>query len=238
MKYLNIEKLRNLDRKEFLAIKPYPYYNSEGVLTTSGFQELLDNMPPLDMFEQKFGYERRAGQAPHDRYSLEYERGMPVPGPWQEFIGELCSDDYRKEIARLLGANRIEFRFHWHYTPSGRDVSPHCDARREHGSHLFYFNSEEDWDPAWGGATLVLDDGGRLSYDSAPDYDEFDAIYECESIGNYSSLMLRTDHAWHAVRAIQCPEGRLRRIFIVVVNPDNLFWKLRDRLIGKKIQRF
>lgn len=238
MKYLAIDKLRELSREDFLAIEPYPYYNTRGVLTDAGFQELLQNMPALDMFEQKFGYERRAGQAPHDRYSLEYTPGMDVPGPWKAFIDELCSDAYRHEIARLLGAGKVEFRFHWHYTPTGCDVSPHCDARREHGSHLFYFNSEDDWDPAWGGSTLVLDDGGRLSYDSAPALEEFDAVHECDSIGNYSSLMLRTDHAWHAVRAIQCPEGRLRRVFIVVVNPDKLFWKIRDRLIGKRIQRF
>ncbi len=238
MKYLDIEKLRGLGREEFLAVKPYPYYNAHGVLTEQGFADLLENMPPLDLFEQKFGYERRAGQAPHDRYSLEYTPDTPVPQPWKEFIGELCSDAYRREIERLLGAKKAEFRFHWHYTPSGCDVSPHCDARREHGSHLFYFNSEEEWDPAWGGSTLVLDDGGRLSYDSAPALEEFDAIYECESIGNYSSLMLRTDHAWHAVRPVSCPEGHLRRLFIVVVNPDNLFWKVRDRLIGKTIQRF
>jgi hypothetical protein len=238
MKYLNIEKLRNLSREDFMAVKPYPYYNSEGVLTESGFQDLLASMPPLDMFEQKFGYERRAGQAPHDRYSLEYTPDMPVPQPWQEFIGELCSDAYRGEIERLLGAKKAEFRFHWHYTPSGADVSPHCDARREHGSHLFYFNSQQEWDPAWGGATLALDDGGRLDYDSAPDYDEFDEVIEFESIGNYSALMKRTDHAWHAVRPINCPEGHLRRVFIIVVNPNNLFWKLRDRVIGKTIQRF
>ncbi len=238
MKYLNIDKLRKLDRGDFLAIRPYPYYNTEGVLTESGFRELVDNMPPLEMFEHKFGYERRAGQAPHDRYSLEYAPGMSVPRPWQDFIAELCSDDYRHEIERLLGAKKAEFRFHWHYTPAGCDVSPHCDSRREHGSHLFYFNSKEEWDPAWGGSTLVLDDGGRLSYDSAPDYDQFDAVHECQSIGNFSSLMLRTDHAWHAVRPITCPEGHMRRIFIVVVNPDNLFWKIRDRVIGKTIQRF
>jgi hypothetical protein len=237
MKYLDIEQLRRLDRADFLKIKPYPYYNHEGVLTEAGFQELLANMPPLEMFKHNFGYERRAGQAPHDRYSLEYEPGMAVPQPWQAFIGELRSDAYRNEIARLLGAKKIEFRFHWHYTPSGCDVSPHCDSSREHGSHLFYFNSKDDWDPAWGGATLVLDDGGRLDYDSAPGFEEFDAAIECQSIGNYSSLMLRTDHAWHAVRAINCPEGRLRRIFIVVVNPVSLFWKVRDRVIGKNIQR-
>jgi hypothetical protein len=238
MKYLDIDKLRGLSREAFLAVKPYPYHNSRGVLTEAGYRALVDNMPPLELFEHKFGYERRAGQAPHDRYSLEYAPGVAVPRPWQEFIGELCSDGYRREIERLLGARRAEFRFHWHYTPAGCDVSPHCDARREHGSHLFYFNSEEEWDPAWGGATLVLDDGGRLHYDSAPALEEFDAVYECQSIGNYSSLMLRTDHAWHAVRPVSCPQDRLRRLFIVVVNPDNLFWKVRDRLIGKSIQRF
>ena len=190
MKYLDIEKLRSVTREEFLAIEPYPYLN-EPVLTAEGFDELLANMPPLSLFEQKFGYERRAGQAPHDRYSLEYTPGMPVPAPWQAFIAELCSDAYRGEIARLLGARKIEFRFHWHYTPSGADVSPHCDARREHGSHLFYFNGADDWNPAWGGATLVLDDGGRLDFNSAPDYADFDNIIECESIGNSSALMLR-----------------------------------------------
>jgi len=238
VKYLNIDKLRGLSREEFLRIRPYPYYNTEGVLTEEGFRELVDNMPPLELFEQKFGYERRAGQAPHDRYSLEYTPDTPVPAPWRAFIDELCSDDYRHEIERLLGAKKAEFRFHWHYTPTGCDVSPHCDARREHGSHLFYFNAEDEWDPAWGGSTLVLDDGGRLDYNSAPDYDQFDAVLECDSIGNYSSLMLRTDHAWHAVRPITCPEDHMRRIFIVVVNPDNLFWKVRDRLVGKQIQRF
>jgi hypothetical protein len=40
------------------------------------------------------------------------------------------------------------------------------------------------------------------------------------------------------VRAIDCPEGHMRKVFIVVINPDTLFWKVRDKLIGKSIQRF
>ncbi len=238
MRYLDIEKLRNLSTQSFVATQPFPYFNGEGVLTESGFQELLANMPSLDMFDKKFGNERRAGQAPHDRFSLEYAPDMPVPKPWKEFIDELCSDAYHNEIARLLGARKIEFRFHWHYTPSGADVSPHCDSVREHGSHLFYFNSEDDWDPAWGGATLILDDGGRLDYNSAPPLDAFDNVTECKSVGNYSALIKRTDHAWHAVNPIESPEDRLRRVFIIVVNPDNFFWKVRDKVIGKRIQRF
>ena len=51
MNYLDIDKLRNLSLEDFLAVKPYPYFNSAGVLKESGFQELLANMPPLDMFD-------------------------------------------------------------------------------------------------------------------------------------------------------------------------------------------
>ncbi len=83
MKYLDIEKLRALGTEEFLAVKPYPYYN-EPLLTEQGFNDLLENMPPLEMFDAIMGKERRAGQAPHDRYSLEYTPDMPVPVPGWE----------------------------------------------------------------------------------------------------------------------------------------------------------
>jgi hypothetical protein len=238
VKYLNFDMLESVDTGQFNSAHPYPSWLPRGLLTDDGFQALLENMPALELFDGVFGKERRAGQTPHDRYSLEYRPGTPVPAPWKEFIDELCSDRYRLEVARIFGARKIEFRFHWHYTPSGASVSPHCDASREHGSHLFYFNSEDDWDPAWGGQTLLLDDGGRLSYDSAPALEEFDDIVTVDAVGNCSALLKRCDHGWHAVRAIDCPEDRLRRVFIVVVNPDSLFWKVRDRIVGKDIQRF
>jgi hypothetical protein len=235
--YLNFEKLEAIDPAAFLSTRPFPHANPQGLLTDEGFDRLLRNMPDISMFEKIFGYRRLGGQEPHNRYALEYEPGMPVPAPWQEFIAELRGDRYRNAMTRLLDAKKIEFRFHWHYTPNGCSVSPHCDSKREHGSHLFYFNSEEDWDPAWGGETLVLDDGGRLDFESAPGLEEFVGETACKSIGNYSMFFQRTDHAWHAVREIKCPEDRMRRIFIIVVNPDSLFWKMRDRVIGKQVQR-
>jgi len=238
MEYLNFKNLEAITRAEFEATKPYPFANLGGLLTEQGYQALLHNMPGMELFDQKFGKQRRAGQAPHDRYSLEYKPGMAVPKPWQEFIGELCSDRYRDKLANLLGAGKIEFRFHWHYTPSACSVSPHTDSTREHGSHLFYFNDEDDWDPNWGGQTLALDDGGKLDSNSAPDFDRFQGEIEFQSIGNFSAIMKRTDHAWHAVRAINCPEDKLRKVFIVVINPNSLFWKIRDRLIGKKKEAF
>jgi hypothetical protein len=39
------------------------------------------------------------------------------------------------------------------------------------------------------------------------------------------------------VRAITCPEGHMRKVFIIVVNPSSLFWRVRDKLKGKEIQR-
>ena len=238
MRYIDFDRLEQISRESFEATRPYPYVNESGLLTDEGFQALLGNMPDLSLFEQNVGKKRRAGQAPHDRYSLEYTPNAPVPQPWQEFIHELCSDRYRKNISRLFGAAKVEFRFHWHYTATGCWVSPHTDSPREHGSHLFYFNAEDEWDPSWGGETLVLDDGGRLDYNTAPALEEFDGETACESIGNFSAILKRTDHAWHAVRPIQCPEDKLRKLFVVVVNPDSFLWKVRDRVIGKQKQAF
>ena len=155
MQYLNFEKLEAIDPQEFRSTSPYPWINPQGLITDEGFELLLQNMPELHLFEKKFGYERIAGQKPHDRYSLEFAPDTPVPEPWREFIDELCGDRYRKHLARLFGARKINLRFHWHYTPDGCSVSPHTDSVREHGSQIFYFNSADDWEPSWGGDTPV-----------------------------------------------------------------------------------
>ena len=40
------------------------------------------------------------------------------------------------------------------------------------------------------------------------------------------------------MRSLTCPEGRFRKVFIVIVNPSTLFWKVRDRVLGKVKQSF
>jgi hypothetical protein len=104
-------------------------------------------------------------------------------------------------------------------------VSPHCDARHKIGSHIFYFNTEEDWDPSWGGETLILDDGGRFDRRSAPRFDEFDRVITAPALGNCSLLFARRANSWHGVREIRCPEGAYRKVFIVVLNA----WTTRFR---------
>jgi len=238
MQYLDFDKLEAIDPAEFHQASPYPWINPQGLLTDEGYTQLLDNMPDVSLFEKKFGYERIAGQKPHDRYSLEYAPDTPVPAPWKEFIAELCSDRYRNKLAQLFGARNINLRFHWHYTPNGCSVSPHTDSVREHGSQIFYFNSEDDWDTAWGGDTLVLDDGGKMEFESAPTLGDFKREIAADSLGNHSLIFERTRHSWHAVREIRCPEDRLRRVFIVVTNPENLYRTLRDKVTRKNVHRF
>jgi hypothetical protein len=238
MRYLDFDRFKAIDAAEFRATRPFPWINPRGLLTDAGYQRLLDNMPDISLFEKKFGYGRVAGQKPHDRYSLEYTTDTPAPEPWRGFIAELCSDDYRHTLARLFGARKINLRFHWHYTPNGCSVSPHTDSVREHGSQLFYFNQQGEWDPAWGGDTLVLDDGGRLEFASAPSLEDFDNEIAARSVGNYSLIFQRIRHSWHAVREIRSPKDRLRRVFIVVANPENLYRTIRDRVMRKKVQRF
>lgn len=230
MRYLDESALRTLDPQAFRARRPYPWRAFAGPLSDDAFRRLHAELPPVSMFKPVFGKTRRYGQQSHDRYVLEYEPGLALPPSWQEFVAELQGPDYRKWLAQAVGSNAFELRFHWHYTPAGASVSPHCDAKDKLGSHIFYFNTEADWDPSWGGDTVVLDDGGRFSYDSAPAFEDFDSADVADSLGNRSLLFVRSGNSWHGVREIRCPEGALRKVFIVVIERAKLAARLRRLL--------
>ena len=145
MKYLDEQQLDDFDHKAFRALTPYPWCNPTGILTAHGFDLLTSNMPEEEQFRGFFGKQRKHGQRSHDRYILDYEEGMAAPQPWLEFIDELKSPDYRKFVANLLGVRAVRFRFHWHYTPTACEVSPHCDSGGKLGNQIFYMNTNEDW---------------------------------------------------------------------------------------------
>lgn len=211
----------------FRDAEPYPWLNPEGVLTEPAFSVLAANLPPLELMKPSFGRKRAHGQTPHDRYSLEYRPDLPVHPSWHQLVAELQGATYRAWMARLFDTNRFRLTFHWHYAPTGCSVSPHCDAKRKLGSHIFYFNTPDDWDPAWGGETLILDDGGRFSRHSAPDFDAFERSWTANAMGNRSLLFQRRGNSWHGVRPLACPEDQMRKVFIVVVNADTLGGRLR-----------
>lgn len=240
MQYIDFDRLDDIKTSTFQQAYPYPWINPYGVLTDEAYQRLYETMPTLDQMVPSFGKKRSHGQRPHDRYALEYNENVDLHPAWQEFIAELQSDRYHAFIRRMFGRGRFNLHFHWHYAPPGSSVSPHCDAKRKLGSHIFYFSPEGEWKPEWGGETVVLDDHGRFTTRSAPEFEDFDQQFAGQSIGNYSLLFQRQERSWHGVKEIACPEGMYRKVFIVVIN-DKLragLRRMKARLAGEMRRDF
>ena len=227
MHYVDFERLEKIDEHDYQSRHPFPWINPDRILTDAGFAALVETLPDVDQFDASFGVERKNAQQAHDRFVLEYTEDLDLAKPWRDCIAELRSERYKANLCRLLGERSVVLNFHWHYTPGGCSVSPHADSIRKAGSHIFYFNTPEDWDASWGGHTVLLDDGGTIPYRSSPSFDDFRSEIASEAIGNRSLLFSRTDRAWHGVRPVCCPEGHLRKVFIVVINRDR--WRDRAR---------
>ncbi len=239
MNYLDTAQLERIGAHplEFLNRQPFPWLTMEGVLREDGFRRLCAELPRHELFAPEFGRARGYGQQSHDRYALQYRPRLDVElaPSWRAFIAELQGDAYQKFLRRMYGLSpgeRVVMSMHWHHAPNRGSVSPHTDARRKVGSHIFYFNSEDDWDAAWGGQTLVLDDAGKLTPHDSPAFGALPQVAASEILGNRSFMFKRTDHSWHAVNPISCPPDRLRKVFIVVLNRVNyqVLWR---RLRGK-----
>lgn len=238
MQYLDFEQLETIDERSYQAQEPFPWANPEGLLTAEGYARLRANLPDINLFESSFGVARRHAQTAHDRYILEYDANLPVDPAWHAYVGELRSKRYKRIICRLLGERSVALNFHWHYTPRGCAVSPHADSVRKAGSHIFYFNTAADWDPNWGGHTVLLDDAGQLSARSSPSFEDFGREIACEALGNRSLLFTRGAHAWHGVRPIDCPEGKFRKVFIVVINKNRLADRSRRLMQRRRLSYY
>jgi hypothetical protein len=228
--FLNDDVLRSFSVDDFLRRRPFPWWSLDDVLRPEAFDRLCADFPPLELFEWHEGRDRNYGQRPHDRYYLAYKSerypsyaGLPkaaFPTAWQEFLTELeTSPAYERFIAACLGRSDLMVRYTFHLGVHGSEVSPHVDKGRKVGTHIYYFNTASDWDPAWGGETVVLE--GRRTDRFDPDFDDFAAGTAVENVGNRSFLFKNDDEAWHGVRPLTCPEGSYRRLFNVIFErPD------------------
>jgi hypothetical protein len=230
VEYLNLKRLNKIPAESFQSRDPYPWANIEQSLTREGYERLRACMPTVERFNKHEGVKRAYGQAPHDRFLLHYRPGMEIAGPWQEFLAELQGPVYQDFLRRMLGNHTFIPTFEWYYAWQGCAVSPHCDAARKLATHIFYFNTEADWDSSWGGEILILDSERRFPVHSGPGFDDLKVAASIEPRGNVSLLFQRTHHSWHGVRPLRCPQGRLRRLFLVTVNiPSFQVWWRRVR---------
>lgn len=230
MQYLNSEVLASLSGDAFRQRQPYPWTSIPGTLTEAGFERLRETLPDVSGFRRMEGVKRSFGQGSHDRYILHYNPKIEIAPPWKEFIAELHSETYQSFVRRMFGlgpGNTYIPTLEWYYAWQGCSVSPHCDARRKLGTHIFYFNTEADWEADWGGHILILDDERRFKPHSGPAFDDFKTAAALDARGNESLLFERTDHSWHAVRSLGCPPSHLRKLFIITINVPNfqVWWR-------------
>ena len=235
--FFDFDRFEELSEADFYDRAPFPFFDPTELVSPEGWELLRSELPPVELFEQKFGKRRHSGQIPHDRFSLEYTDSVSLSPAWQEFIHELRSPRYRAIASRLMGVESLSLRFHWHYTPTGLGMSPHIDQHRELGSHIFYFNSRE-WNRGWGGETVLLGSERYFARKAAPRVGDFEKRVDVDCIGNRSLVFKGRKSAWHAVRPIECPPDEMRRVFIVVYNTKEVYWRVRDWLIRKKAQQF
>lgn len=229
MSVLDSERLVEIENHapSFLTTRPYPWLSVQGLIRDDAFKRLAAELPEFGLFDSEFGRERGYGQQSHDRYALQYraELDANLPPIWREFLAELNGPVYANFLRRVYGlgaSERFVLSMHWHFTPRGASVSPHTDVARKIGSHIFYLNTEEDWNPDWGGQTLVLDDENKLNTNSAPAFGALPVAGSSTILGNQSFIFKRTEHSWHAVNPIDCPPDKMRKVFIVVANRVNL----------------
>ena len=176
MEYLEHDCIEGICVETFQRQRPYPWVNIQGLLTHGGYEQLRTTFPDISMSDRSVGVKRSHGQGYHDRNILHYQPHLPLAQPWKDFIAELHGKTYQSFLRRMLGLGadkpRIILTLEWYYAWQGCGVSPHCDARRKLATHIFYFNTEADWEANWGGHILVMDDDGRLKTHSAPIFDD------------------------------------------------------------------
>jgi hypothetical protein len=234
MQYLNRDYLDQVSAEAFQKQQPYPWVNLYNTLTPEGFEQLRATLPDIAQFRRMVGVKRGYGQAPHDRSILHYLPGLAVSQPWKDFVAELNGPYYLAFLHRMLGVpagKQLILSMEWYYAWKGCGVSPHCDAHRKLATHIFYFNTEEDWKADWGGRILILDDERRFKAHSGPKLDQFKVAQALDARGNASLLFQRTEHSWHAVRPLESPKPEiLRRLFIITTNiPTFQVWWRRVR---------
>lgn len=219
-----------IDPQEFGSNSPSPWGAFDGLLTKESFKELNDTYPSLDLFEKHSGMTRHHGQRPHDRWYLALEHSIydnKEPGQpgcvaledlhpaWQRFITDLReSESYQQMIRETLGEDTHELRFAWHVAGNGCDVSPHVDDPLKAGTHIFYFNTSDNWKEEWGGQTLFLENPAVDELN--PEIADFEKSYAAPIVDNKSMLFRNTPQAWHGVATIDCDEGHHRRLFNVI----------------------
>lgn len=229
MRYLNKDVMDALSPETFSKQYPYPWAGIKDIILPDQFIRLHESFPPLHKFAYQEHIKRQFGQRPHNRFYAIFEgfsfvrshqdsailKPEDLSDSWREFIEEILTDaTYRRWVNSLVGTEKWKISLSWHVGIRGSEVSPHVDDMAKIGTHIFYFNTSEDWDEGWGGQFLVL--GEKAISEKNPDVEDFIAVIPSMITDNRSVIFKNKENAWHGVKSLVCPEGKYRRLFNVI----------------------
>ena len=193
------------------------------------WEDLRDEWPNESLFKDEGHVKpRKHGQRPHLRKFMCYSPWPDSPyfdqykiqryqlsETWDYFVDKLFSNkeysDWLKETLEIPG-NNFKYRFDWHVTQGGQDVSPHVDSAGKLGSHLIYF-MPEGWNDSCGGQTVFYK--GKLVENLNPEFSDFKEHVSYSNVGNTSLLFKNVEEGWHGVTEVNSDLNR--QIFNVVI---------------------
>ena len=238
MQFINESVMNGLERHgAFRQQQPYPWLNPKGFLHGRWLiARLVDTCcRSRNCSTSDSARSASTARAPRPVCRWTSAPDLPLAPAWRDFVDELqsralswissaacsaagrfaCCSALALHAERLLG------------------VAP-LRRRRKLGSHIFYFNTDNDWQPDWGGETLILDDNGRFGAGSAPKFEDFDRVMPARGRRQFSACCsMRRERSWHGVKEIRCPPDHLRKVFIVVIED----WGLKARRAASLLPR-
>jgi SM-20-related protein len=159
---------------------------------------------PTDQFKTVNGYDGEKGYSYESRSLI----GMGSPtasfpqglsDAWRQLAGDLLGPAYRQAMSKLTGRDLSPLLIEanvFHFGP-GAWLGPHVDLKDKVVTHVLYFNPT--WDRSDGGCLAIL-----RSSDIADEAAEI-----LPTVGN-SSVIVRSDKSWHAVKRVprHCHQSR------------------------------
>lgn len=224
--YLDQSVLKELSLSKLQDTKPFPVHLYPRVLSETGNQKLMEELPRAELFRWYEG-DRHYGQRGHPCHKLTFEAPflskashrpgyctdiLQLPRAWQEFICEFRTPFYQNFIEKMFQKKNLVLRFVWQKVYGGDDVSPHTDAAWRAGAQFFYFNPV--WDSTWGGEFVLLSQQKNTRLN--PEIDDFQFQQDIP-VGHCQSILLpNSKRSWHAVRKVNPKAKTFRLVFIVL----------------------
>ncbi|MEA2464572.1 MAG: hypothetical protein QOJ98_2319 [Acidobacteriota bacterium] len=191
-------------RQSTLQTEPYRWGAIDGLYSPADAARLASTYP-RDHFKLVSGY---GGEKDYE-YEARALIGMgadtvaheaALSDAWRALARDLLSREYREAMSALSGIDLtlalLEVNV-FHYGP-GSSLGPHSDLPDKLVTHVLYFN--ERWDAKDGGCLTIL--GAK---------EETALVAEVVPIVGNSTVLVRSDHSWHAVSRVVSDSRQSRR---------------------------